>query len=60
MDNLRDEVVRVTTAGIQRVIMPLGLAIIQCKVHTLKYPVIFFDNPSSTQIAQPALYRMIS
>jgi selenocysteine lyase/cysteine desulfurase len=38
--------------------MPLDLPTIRSKFPALWHPVIFFDNPGSTQVAQPVLDRM--
>jgi len=38
--------------------MPLDLPTIRSQFPALKHPVIFFDNPGGTQVAQPVLDRM--
>lgn len=40
--------------------MPLDLTLIRAKFPALSRPVIFFDNPGGTQVAQPVLDRMNS
>ena len=38
--------------------MPLDLPTIRAKFSALRHPVIFFDNPGGTQVAQPVIDRM--